>query len=171
MTEASGFEACGRARLDDATVFGADLVDGARIHPGRAHIEPTASLAGVLDEPKVRRSILKLGVELEEALAHPLFVGLEQMHGLGAMVTATPTLDAVPTVRIGLAGDGFQASDGRRDRHGSADIARSFDRQARPGRWCPTKDHLSPGKTRRNCDSFSPAVTLREMTGAQEMGA
>src|SRR5687767_10535642 len=104
MPEATRLEASGGSRLDDATVFGPYVVDRARIASGHGDVEARASIASVLHPPIARRLGVELGIDLEQALAHPRFVLFEEVHGARPVVAAATACDAVSPVRIGIGG-------------------------------------------------------------------
>ncbi len=105
MAERSSFEAARRARLDDATVFGAELVHGTRILLGRRDIERAAPISGVLHETKPGRLRLERRINLEAHDAHSFVVFLEKMDRARPMMTTAATVDAVRSVRRGRSED------------------------------------------------------------------
>src|SRR4051794_40088237 len=83
VAEPPRLETRGRARLDDAAVVRAVLVDRTRVSARRRYVETRATFSRVLHESEARRLRFEVGVEREEPLAHARLVAFEQMYGPG----------------------------------------------------------------------------------------
>ena len=100
MAEASRFEATWRARLHDATILGANGVDGAWKKSWLGYVERPAAVSRILHETPTRRRVIFIRVDCKHFFSHTRVVALEEMHGARQVMTAATARDAIAAGRI-----------------------------------------------------------------------